>query len=64
MATASPSLPTTSFSTGNSSDPATATVTIGTYKDVKVEKVDDLTVMVIFAKPTPFWADAFVARAA
>jgi peptide/nickel transport system substrate-binding protein len=42
------------------SDPATAAVTIGSYKDVKVEKVDDLTVTVRFAKPTPFWADAFV----
>jgi peptide/nickel transport system substrate-binding protein len=42
------------------SDPGTAAVTIGSYKDVKVEKVDDFTVRVIFAKPTPFWADAFV----
>jgi peptide/nickel transport system substrate-binding protein len=41
-------------------DPATACVTIGSYKDVKVEKVDDFTVKVMFAKPTPFWADAFV----
>jgi len=42
------------------SDPATASVTIGSYKDVKVEKINDLSVRVIFAKPTPFWADAFV----
>src|SRR5206468_2997983 len=42
------------------SDPATAGVTIGSYKDVKAEKVDDLTVRVRFQKPTPFWADAFV----
>src|SRR5262245_18692332 len=42
------------------SDPATAAVTIGTYKDIKTEKVDDHTVIVRFAKPTPFWADAFV----
>jgi peptide/nickel transport system substrate-binding protein len=41
-------------------DPATAAVTIGTYKDIKVEKVDQLTVRVLFQKPTPFWADAFV----
>ena len=41
-------------------DPATAAVTIGVYKDVKVEKVDKLTVRVLFKKPTPFWADAFV----
>jgi len=43
------------------SDPATAATTIGSYKDVKVEKVDDYTAVVRFAKPTPFWADAFVA---
>jgi peptide/nickel transport system substrate-binding protein len=42
------------------SDPATAAVTIGSYKDVKVEKLDDFTVTVRFAKPTPFWSDAFV----
>jgi peptide/nickel transport system substrate-binding protein len=42
------------------SDPATAAVTIGSYKDVKVQKLDDYTVVVRFAKPTPFWADAFV----
>jgi peptide/nickel transport system substrate-binding protein len=41
-------------------DQATAAVTIGTYRDVKVEKVDDFTVKVLFDKPTPFWADAFV----
>jgi peptide/nickel transport system substrate-binding protein len=43
-----------------SSDPATATVTIGSYKDVKVTKLDSHTVRVTFAKPTPYWADAFV----
>lgn len=42
------------------SDPATAATTIGTYKDVKVEKIDDYTIKVLFSKPTPFWADAFV----
>jgi peptide/nickel transport system substrate-binding protein len=41
-------------------DPATAATTIGDYKDLKVEKVDDYTIKVIFAKPTPFWANAFV----
>jgi len=40
-------------------DPATASVSIGTYKDVKVEKVDSHTIKVIYAKPTPFWADPF-----
>ncbi len=42
------------------SDPATAAVTIGSYKDAKVEKIDPLTVRVLFAKPTPYWANAFV----
>ncbi|TAJ35960.1 MAG: peptide ABC transporter substrate-binding protein [Reyranella sp.] len=41
-------------------DPATAAVTIGSYRDVVVEKVDPYTVVVKFAKPTPFWADALV----
>jgi peptide/nickel transport system substrate-binding protein len=42
------------------SDPATAAVTIGTFKEVTVERIDPLTVRVGFQKPTPFWADAFV----
>lgn len=42
------------------SDPAAATYTIASYKDVEVEKVDDHTIKVLFSKPTPFWADAFV----
>jgi peptide/nickel transport system substrate-binding protein len=41
-------------------DPATASVSIGSYKDIKVEKVDSHTIKVVFSKPTPFWADAFV----
>src|SRR5271157_896423 len=41
-------------------DPATAATTIGTYKDIKVSKVDDLTIKIDFPKPTPFWADPFV----
>ncbi|MCX7362901.1 MAG: peptide ABC transporter substrate-binding protein, partial [Alphaproteobacteria bacterium] len=41
-------------------NPATASTTNGSYKDVKVEKVDQYTVKVIFDKPTPFWADSFV----
>ncbi len=40
--------------------PETAAVTIGSYKDIKVEKADDFTVRVMFDKPTPYWADAFV----
>ena len=43
-----------------SADPATAATTSGSYKDIKVEKVDDHTLRVLFANPTPFWADAFV----
>jgi peptide/nickel transport system substrate-binding protein len=41
-------------------DPGTAAVTSGTYKDVTVDKIDDYTIRVNFKKPTPFWADAFV----
>lgn len=41
-------------------DPATAATTIGSYQDIKVSKVDDHTIKVVFAKPTPFWADPFV----
>jgi peptide/nickel transport system substrate-binding protein len=41
-------------------DPATAATTIGSYQDVKVEKVDSHTVRVRFKEPTPFWAEAFV----
>jgi peptide/nickel transport system substrate-binding protein len=48
------------FTAEFASDPATAAVSIASYKDIKVEKVDDFTVRVVFAQPTPFWADAFV----
>jgi peptide/nickel transport system substrate-binding protein len=41
-------------------DPAAAMVTVGTYKDIKVVKVDSHTVRIEFAKPTPFWAEPFV----
>jgi peptide/nickel transport system substrate-binding protein len=41
-------------------NPATAATTSATYKDVMVEKVDQYTVKVMFDKPTPFWADAFI----
>ena len=41
-------------------NPETAAVSIASYKDVKVEKIDDFSVRVVFAKPTPYWADAFV----
>lgn len=42
-------------------DPQTAAVTAGSYIGITVEKIDDHTVKVLFQKPTPFWADAFVA---
>src|SRR5215472_1450885 len=42
-------------------DPATAAITIGSYQDITVEKIDDYTIKVQFPKPQPFWADAFVA---
>ncbi|HTW72012.1 MAG TPA: peptide ABC transporter substrate-binding protein [Acetobacteraceae bacterium] len=42
------------------SDPATAAVTLGVYKDMKVVKVDDHTVRIDFDRPTPFWASPFV----
>ena len=44
-------------------DPATATLTSGSYNDVTVEKIDPYTVVVKFQEATPFWADAFVAAA-
>jgi peptide/nickel transport system substrate-binding protein len=44
-------------------DLATAAYTTGSYKDIKVEKVDDLTIKVIFPASQPFWADAFVGTA-
>ena len=43
-------------------NPDTAAVSIGSYKGIKVvEKVDDHTARLMFAEPTPFWADPFVA---
>lgn len=42
-------------------DPASACVTIAVWKDLTVEKVDDYTIRVLYPKPTPFWATAFVA---
>jgi peptide/nickel transport system substrate-binding protein len=41
-------------------DPATAAVTSGSYTSVeRAEKVDSHTVKLAFAKPQPFWFDAF-----
>jgi peptide/nickel transport system substrate-binding protein len=45
-----------------STNPDTAAVSIGSYKDIKeIEKIDDHTVRMTFKQPTPFWANAFVA---
>ncbi|MCE2658442.1 MAG: peptide ABC transporter substrate-binding protein [Rubrivivax sp.] len=48
------------FTAQYAGDPAAAMTTIGTYKDIKVTKVDSHTVRVDFARPTPFWAEALV----
>jgi peptide/nickel transport system substrate-binding protein len=48
------------FTAQYSGDPATSTVTVATYKDIKVEKIDSHTVRVVYPKPTPFWAEALV----
>jgi len=42
-------------------NPAVAAVSSGSYNGVNVVKLDDFTVRVEFDRPTPFWADAFVA---
>ncbi len=44
-------------------DPAAATVTVSSYKDIKVEKIDSHTVRVLLPKAQPFWADAFCSAA-
>ena len=43
-------------------DPATAAVSIGSYKDLEVEKVDNLTIRLHFQNPTPYWANPFVGQ--
>ncbi|QOG21955.1 MULTISPECIES: peptide ABC transporter substrate-binding protein [Bradyrhizobium] len=48
------------FTWAYAADLATAAYTTGSYKDIKVEKIDDHTVKVNFRAPTPFWADPFV----
>lgn len=46
------------FTAAYTGDAATATVSVATYKDLKVEKVDSHTVKVTYPKATPFWAEA------
>jgi peptide/nickel transport system substrate-binding protein len=42
------------------SDPATAAVTSGSYREIaRIDKIDTHTVKLVFTKPQPFWADAF-----
>ena len=41
-------------------DPGTAAVTVSSYSNVVVKKIDSHTVEVTYSKPTPFWADPFV----
>ena len=48
------------FTAEYAGNPATSTVTVATYQDLKVEKIDSHTVRVVFAKPTPFWAEPLV----
>ena len=36
-------------------DPAAATVTAGSYRNLKIEKIDSHTVRVVFSAPSPFW---------
>jgi len=40
-------------------DPATAAITVGSYKDIQVEKIDQFTIRALFPVPKPFWAEAF-----
>lgn len=48
------------FNQEYAADPAAATVTIGIYQKVRVEKLGPHKVRLRFAQPTPFWAEAFV----
>ena len=42
------------------SDPGTAAVTVGSYREIsKIDKVDSHAIKITFARPQPFWADAF-----
>jgi peptide/nickel transport system substrate-binding protein len=42
-------------------DPATSASTSGLYRNLRAERIDSHTVRIVFAKPTPFWADPFCA---
>ena len=51
------------FTAAYAADPATSAYSNGSYKDVKVTKVDSHTVKVEYQKASPFWADPFVSAA-
>ena len=40
-------------------DPESAAVTVGHYQGLKFEKIDALTVRVLFDKPTPYWPGSY-----
>ena len=47
------------------SDPGTAAVTVGSYREIaRIDKVDSHAIKITFSRPQPFWADAFAATAA
>ena len=48
------------FTAAYAGDPAAAMVTVATYKDIQVTKIDSHTVRIDYPKPTPFWAEAMV----
>ena len=48
------------FTAAYAGDPAASMVTVATYKDIKVTKVDLHTVRIDYPTPTPFWAEAMV----
>ncbi len=51
------------FTAAYAGDPAAAMITVATYKDITLTKVDSHTVRVDYPKPTPFWAEALVGSA-
>ena len=48
------------FNWAYTTNPATAAVSSGNYANMKVEKVDDHTIRIVFDNPNPFWSNAFV----
>ena len=48
------------FTAAYAGDPAASMVTVATYKDIKVVKIDSHSVRIDYPRPTPFWAEALV----